>query len=113
MFCCVDYRKFGRKAAYRNRRGTGRSCPLHLFEVRLKIDGLPARFVPKPLGRWVDIETVLAGLNATLAANDRPERFAALLGDLRHVIIGNPDGLRDLVETPDLPLLLSSADLQT
>jgi hypothetical protein len=45
-------------------------------EVCDRVAGHPARFNPKFMGDWTDLEAVLGGLNNAVAEADRPERFA-------------------------------------
>jgi hypothetical protein len=75
-------------------------------EVNCKIANHPARFMPEFMGDWTDLEAVLGGLNAALAAAGRLERFASLTtGDQTAcVILGLEQGLASLVETLGLPL---------
>jgi hypothetical protein len=75
-------------------------------EVNCRIAGHPARFNPSFMGDWTDLEAVLGGLNAGLAAAGRLERFANLNsgGQDAYVIIGHAAGLASLVKTLGLPL---------
>ena len=75
-------------------------------EVNCTVAGQPARFSPKFMDDWTDLEAVLRGLNEGLAAGERPERFVNLLsGDQNAcVIIGHDSGLANLAETLGLPL---------
>jgi hypothetical protein len=75
-------------------------------EVCCRAAGHPARFNPKFMGDWTDLEAVLGGLNKALAEAGRPERFANLHsgGQEACVIAGATEGLAELVETIGLPL---------
>jgi hypothetical protein len=75
-------------------------------EVCCRVAGHPARFTPKFMGKWIDLDAVLGGLNKALGDAGRPERFADLLsgGQGACVIVGTAGGLAELVETIGLPL---------
>jgi hypothetical protein len=75
-------------------------------EITCRIAGQPARFNPRSMDDWTDLETVLGGLNAGLAAAGRSQRFANLSSGSQdaHVIIAQAAGLASLVETLGLPL---------
>jgi hypothetical protein len=80
----------------------GEAC----HEVNCTVVDQPARFIPKFMGEWTDLQSVLTGLNAALEAAGRYERFAALLsGDTNAcVIVAHDAGLASLAETLGLPL---------
>jgi hypothetical protein len=75
-------------------------------EINCTVLGQSARFTPKFMDDWTDLQSVLTGLNAALEAAGRYERFAALLsGDQNAcVIVAHDGGLASLVETLGLPL---------
>jgi hypothetical protein len=75
-------------------------------EICCHVAGHPARFNPKFMGDWTDLDAVLGGLNKALADAGRPERFANLRsgGQQACVIVGTAEGLAELVETIGLPL---------
>jgi hypothetical protein len=75
-------------------------------EVYCRVAGHPARFNPKFMGDWTDLEAMLGGLNNALAEAGRSERFANVHsgGQDAYVIVGTAEGLAALVETVGLPL---------
>lgn len=75
-------------------------------EVSCRVAGHPARFSPKFMGDWTDLEAMLGGLNNALAQAGHSGRFANLHsgGQDAYVIVGTADGLAALVETIGLPL---------
>lgn len=73
-------------------------------EITCKVDGLQTRLNPKPIGKYVDLETVLNGINASLAAAGQDERFVSLRDDGACVIFGNGRAILELVDNLGLPL---------
>jgi hypothetical protein len=75
-------------------------------EVSCRVAGHSARFNPKFMGDWTDLQAVLGGLNDALAEAGRSERFANLHsgGQDAYVIVGSAEGLAGLVEKLGLPL---------
>lgn len=73
-------------------------------EITCKVDGLQTRLNPKPMGKYIDLEAVLNGLNASLATAGKGERFVSLRDDGACVIFGDGRGILELVDSLGLPL---------
>ncbi len=74
-------------------------------EIRLLVDGAPARVEVADYGRWRDVAGLLGGLNAALAAAGRAERFATLRSEDQgvYVVVATEAGVDALRAELDFP----------